>query len=110
MTKVFIGDSRTVLHLNVNVQMRLDTMMEKGFAVLVGDANGADKAAQAYLHGREYPHVEVFCAESACRNNRRRLDGSQRCSADARAQRRAFIRQRIALWRRTEPSLFLAPK
>jgi hypothetical protein len=35
----------------------------------VGDANGADKAAQAYLHGKGYPHVEVFCAEGACRNN-----------------------------------------
>jgi hypothetical protein len=69
MTKVFIGGSRAVSRLSAEVQARLDTIMEKGFSVLVGDANGADKAAQMYLNGKGYPHVEVFCTEGACRNN-----------------------------------------
>jgi hypothetical protein len=69
MTKVFIGGSRAVSRLSADVQARLDTIMEKGFSVVVGDASGADKAAQAYLHEHGYSHVEVFCAEGACRNN-----------------------------------------
>lgn len=69
MTKVFIGGSRAVSRLGADVRARLDTIMEKGFSVIVGDANGADKAAQAYLHEHRYLHVEVFCAEGACRNN-----------------------------------------
>jgi hypothetical protein len=44
-------------------------MIEKDFAILVGDANGADKAVQAYLNSRRYARVVVFCMEGHCRNN-----------------------------------------
>lgn len=44
-------------------------MIEKGFQVLVGDANGADKAVQQYLADKEYPNVIVHCMEDHCRNN-----------------------------------------
>jgi adenine-specific DNA-methyltransferase len=43
--------------------------MEQGFPVLVGDANGADKAVQKYLQSRGYKAVEVFCSGGECRNN-----------------------------------------
>ena len=43
--------------------------MEQGFPVLIGDANGADKAAQEHLHSRGYKGVEVFCSGGECRNN-----------------------------------------
>jgi len=43
--------------------------MEKGLAVIVGDANGADKAIQQYLFMKRYNNVEVFCSGTACRNN-----------------------------------------
>lgn len=69
MTKVFIGGSRHVSRLNAQVRKRLDNIMEKGFPVLIGDANGADKAVQQYLHSKHYQHVEVFCSEGICRNN-----------------------------------------
>lgn len=49
--------------------MRLDTMIEKGFQILVGDANGADKAVQRYLADRSYPNVLVHCMKNHCRNN-----------------------------------------
>jgi hypothetical protein len=32
-------------------------MIEKGFQILVGDANGADKAIQRYLAEKSYPNV-----------------------------------------------------
>jgi hypothetical protein len=44
-------------------------MVEKRLHVLVGDANGVDKAVQSYLQDKRYELVEVFCAGSDCRNN-----------------------------------------
>ncbi len=69
MTKVFIGGSRRVSRLDVDVQRRIDRIIEQGFAVLIGDANGADKAVQEYLQNRGYEAVEVFCSGGECRNN-----------------------------------------
>ena len=69
MTKVFIGGSRRVTRLNADVRRRIDKIIEQGFPILVGDANGADKAIQTYLLSRRYPKVDVFCTAGDCRNN-----------------------------------------
>lgn len=69
MTKVFVGGSRHVSRLNAEVRKRLDNITSKNFCILVGDANGADKAVQLYLYSKGYQNVEVFCTEGACRNN-----------------------------------------
>ncbi len=69
MTKVFIGGSRRVSRLSEPVRMRLDRIIEKGLHVVIGDANGADKAVQQHLNSKNYPNVEVFCSGHVCRNN-----------------------------------------
>ncbi len=69
MTKVFIGGSRRISQLSAEVRRRLDRIIEQGFPVLVGDANGVDKAVQKYLQSRGYKAVEVFCSGGECRNN-----------------------------------------
>lgn len=69
MTKVFIAGSRHLSRLDADVKVRIDTMIEKGFTVLVGDANGADKAVQRYLAEKDYREVIVHCMEGHCRNN-----------------------------------------
>ena len=69
MTRVFIAGSRQITRLPAEVKSRVDTMIDKGFQILVGDANGADKAVQAYLAAKAYPHVLVHCMERHCRNN-----------------------------------------
>lgn len=69
MTKVFIGGSRHISLLNDQVRKRIDNIIEKGFPILIGDANGADKAVQQYLHSKHYDNVEVFCSDGICRNN-----------------------------------------
>lgn len=69
MTKVFIGGSRRVSRLNEEVARRLDNIIGKRFPVVIGDANGADKAVQEYLRSKHYDLVEVFCAGNRCRNN-----------------------------------------
>lgn len=69
MTKVFIGGSRRLTRLNAAIRHRMDRIIENGLLVLVGDANGADKAVQLYLKASGYGNVEVFCSNGACRNN-----------------------------------------
>jgi hypothetical protein len=69
MTTVFIAGSRQITRLPAEVKLRVDTMIDKGFQILVGDANGADKAVQTYLAEKAYPHVLVHCMERHCRNN-----------------------------------------
>ncbi len=69
MTTVFVGGSRHVSRLNAQVSKRIDNMIAQDFDIVVGDANGADKAVQLYLHSKMYTRVVVFCAEGACRNN-----------------------------------------
>jgi len=68
-TKVFIGGSRHLSRLDAEVKQRLDKIVESGVSVLVGDANGADKAVQTYLATDRYPSVTVFCTAGRCRNN-----------------------------------------
>src|SRR5260370_7876615 len=69
MTKVFIGGSRGITRLNEEVRARLDEIIRKELFVLVGDANGADKAVQSYLYQCGYNRVEGFCTGGHCRNN-----------------------------------------
>ena len=66
---VFVAGSRQISRLPAEVQARLDTMIEKGFQILVGDANGADKAVQRYFADKAYPNVLVHCMKDHCRNN-----------------------------------------
>jgi len=69
MTKVFIAGSRQLWRLNADVKRRIDTIIEKGFTILVGDANGADKAVQRYLSEKDYRNVIVHFMADNCRNN-----------------------------------------
>ena len=69
MTKVFIGGSRRITRLSAEVQARLDRIIDSRLPVVVGDANGADKAVQGHLAGGKYPLVEVFSSDAKPRNN-----------------------------------------
>ena len=69
MTTVFIGGSRSLTRLNDTIRTRVDNIMRQQFAVMLGDANGADKAIQSYLAAKGYPRVIVYCMDDRCRNN-----------------------------------------
>lgn len=69
MTSVVLGGSRHISRLAADVRVRLDRIVEQQFRVLVGDANGADKAFQTYLADKRYGNVEVFCSGEVPRNN-----------------------------------------
>ncbi len=55
--------------MSEDVRIRLDHIVEKGLSVIVGDANGVDKAVQRYFGDSGYRRVTVFCMKGACRNN-----------------------------------------
>jgi probable addiction module antidote protein len=69
MNTVFIGGSRHVSRLSAQVKERLDKIIENGHRVVVGDANGADKAVQKHLLEAAYKEVTVFCSGDHPRNN-----------------------------------------
>jgi probable addiction module antidote protein len=69
MKTVFIGGSRHVSRLPAEVKERLENVISNGHHVIVGDANGADKAVQKYLHDAAYDKVTVFCSGDSYRNN-----------------------------------------
>lgn len=68
MTTVFVGGSRTA-RLNQDVRQRLDRIIDQRHHVVVGDANGVDKAVQAYLASKAYRQVVVYCSGDEARNN-----------------------------------------
>ena len=69
MTTVFLSGSRTLGRLHPQVRDRIDNIVAQGFHIVVGDANGADKAMQAYLNDVGYADVTVYCSGGKCRNN-----------------------------------------
>lgn len=69
MNTIFIGGSRHVSRLPSEVKKRLDNVVASGHRVIVGDANGADKAVQKHFHDIHYDKVTVFCSGASPRNN-----------------------------------------
>lgn len=69
MNTIFIGGSRHVSRLPAEVRKRLDNVVASGHQVVVGDANGADKAVQKHFLDARYDRVTVFCSGDTPRNN-----------------------------------------
>ena len=69
MNAVFIGGSRQISLLPEQAKSWLDDVIEKSCLILVGDANGVDKAVQKYLADAHYDDVTVYCSGEFCRNN-----------------------------------------
>ena len=69
MTTVFLSGSRKIGRIGKEVRGRKENMVHTGLAIVVGDANGADKAMQSYLHELRYSDVTVYFVGVAPRNN-----------------------------------------
>ncbi len=69
MKTVFIGGSRRLSRLNDKIRAKLADISDRQLHILVGDANGADRAIQALLADWRYPHVTIFYVGSKPRNN-----------------------------------------
>ena len=69
MSTVFLSGSRSISRLHPEVIRRLDNIITNELDVVVGDANGADKAMQKYLAAAGYKQVTVFYVGAVPRNN-----------------------------------------
>ncbi|MDO6967108.1 hypothetical protein [Rhizobium alvei] len=69
MQSVFVSGSITIKKLPSEFVERLEGLVASKLAVIIGDANGVDKAVQKLLHQRGLSSVTVFCAGSEPRNN-----------------------------------------
>lgn len=93
MTTVFLSGSRKISRLNEAIRERVQNILDQGFRVVVGDANGADKALQGYLAEKDYRNVVVYCAGKVCRNNVGEWEVSK-VSVDPKLKGRAFYTQK----------------
>jgi len=66
---VFIAGPRKISILNKEIEERLQNIKENEFTVLVGDANGVDKAVQKFFSESCYHKVKVFAVNGVARNN-----------------------------------------
>ncbi len=69
MDKVFIAGSITIKSLPTAFVERLNSLIETGLDILIGDANGVDSAVQHALYQRDVPSVTVYCSGPHVRNN-----------------------------------------
>lgn len=69
MSKVFLGGSRNLGRLNPAIRTRLHNLINNKHTVLIGDANGVDKAVQSFFAEEGYKNVIVYCMGGECRNN-----------------------------------------
>ncbi len=69
MSNVFFGGSRNLGRLNPAIRTRLRNLITNKHTVLIGDANGVDKAVQSFFAEEGYSNVVVYCMDGECRNN-----------------------------------------
>ena len=69
MSKVFFGGSRSLGRLNSAIRTRLRNLITNRHTVLIGDANGVDKAVQTFFFDEGYQNLIVYCMDGECRNN-----------------------------------------
>lgn len=93
MTTVFVSGSRSVSRINDMIRDRIKNMMDQNLAIVVGDANGADKALQKFLAEMRYSNVVVFCSGQTCRNNIGDWEIRQ-ITVDPKLKGRAFYTQK----------------
>ena len=69
MSKVFISGSMRIKRLDTMVKDRIDNIINSGFTILIGDADGVDASIQELLNSKGYTKVTIFCSGHKERNN-----------------------------------------
>jgi hypothetical protein len=90
MTKVFVSGSIQIKRLDKNVIFRLTHIIESGYEVIVGDADGVDTSIQEFFLSHDYPKVTVYCTGDQPRNNVGRWT-VKNIKSDAAPRTRAFF-------------------
>lgn len=70
MKTIFFSGSRSIKTLPILVKERIcHNILTSNFQLVVGDANGADRAFQQLFVDNDYANVEIYCSGNAFRNN-----------------------------------------
>ncbi|MCC8628536.1 hypothetical protein WH216_05670 [Xanthomonas perforans] len=69
MTTVFIAGSITIKKIDDLIRDRIKNILDAGHKIIVGDADGADKAIQEHLSAQDCTNVTVYCSGDKPRNN-----------------------------------------
>ena len=69
MANVFVSGSMQIKKLDSKLKARIEKVIDSGFDVVIGDADGVDTAIQRHLNERGIRNVTVFCSGEKPRNN-----------------------------------------
>lgn len=67
--KIFIAGPRAIKELDENVLKKLESICQKKYDILVGDADGIDSSVQIFLYKQNYKNVIVYASKGLARNN-----------------------------------------
>jgi adenine-specific DNA-methyltransferase len=87
INKIFISGSRRISRLNKDILDFVMDIINKEAHIIVGDANGVDKAVQRVLADINYKNVTVYFSGSSPRNN---LGGWRERSVKTSARKNSF--------------------
>ena len=90
MPTIFVAGSLNIKHLHPLFLERLRNIVDSNMNVVVGDADGADKSIQEFLHDVKADLVTVYCSGSRPRNNVGHWPTNS-VSTDAEAGTRAYF-------------------
>ncbi len=68
-TTVFVAGSMHIKLLDARVKERIEKIINSRFAIVVGDAEGADRSIQEFLYKLGAANTTVYCSGAAPRNN-----------------------------------------
>ena len=66
--KIFISGSISIKKIDIEILNKLDSIINKKYKILLGDANGVDLLIQRYLYNRKYNNVIIYSTDYP-RNN-----------------------------------------
>ncbi len=66
---IFISGSISISHLSQSAIQKIDSIIDKNFTILIGDAKGIDLHVQKYLLKKKYNNVIVYFVGEKVRNN-----------------------------------------
>ncbi len=66
---IFIAGPRVLRKIDTMIENKINNIINKEYTILVGDANGIDRAVQLYLYEKKYTNVKIYATKGKVRNN-----------------------------------------
>jgi hypothetical protein len=103
---VFISGSMSVVKLPSSAVHKIDAIMSRNCAIVIGDSRGVDSAVQTYLADKKYDNVTVYFAGTEARNNVGNWD-TKGITGDNKKGKDMYILKDIAMARDSDCGLMI---